>query len=95
MKSDVRTISGRILVSVHMFVCKDENVKFFNLQDYCMNYTNSRITRRREERDIPDYEGFICKEKLDTQICLGCSAHAHCTVFSGGSYLQRRLTLQP
>ena len=49
VKSDVRTISGRILFFVYMFASKDENVKFFNLQVYCMSYTNRKTTTRREE----------------------------------------------
>ena len=49
MKSDVRTISGEFFSFVHMFACKDENVKVFNLQVYCTSYTNKKITRRIEE----------------------------------------------
>ena len=49
MESDVRTISGRLLFFAHMFACKDENVKFFNLHVYCMSYTNRKTTRKREE----------------------------------------------
>ena len=36
VKSDVRTISGDLFF-VYMFACKDEHVKFFNLQVYCMS----------------------------------------------------------
>ena len=50
MESDVRTISGGGgYLFVHMFACKDENVKSLNLQIYCMIYTNRKTTRRREE----------------------------------------------
>ena len=50
MKSDGRTISGRnFWFFVHMFAFKDENVKFFNLQVYCMSYTDRKTWRRREE----------------------------------------------
>ena len=38
MKSDVKTISGGTFVFVHMFACKDENVKFFNFEVYCASY---------------------------------------------------------
>ena len=37
MKSDVRTISGRTFVFVHIFVCKGQNVNFFNLEVDCVS----------------------------------------------------------
>ena len=55
VKSDVRTISGGIFVFVHMIAYKDENVKFFDFQVYCMSYTNRKTTRRREKRDISGF----------------------------------------
>ena len=49
VKGDIRTISGGFLFFVHMIACKDENVKYFDIQVYCMSYTNRKTTRRREE----------------------------------------------
>ena len=73
VKSDIRTISRVILFFfVDMFACKDENVKFFNLQVYFTCYTKERPREEEKNETFPDSEGFICKEKLDTQIWLDC-----------------------
>ena len=60
------------LCFVHMFACKDENIKGFNLQVYCMSYTNRKTTNDKKNETFPDSEVFICKERLDTQIWLDC-----------------------
>ena len=44
--------------SVHMFTCKDENIKFFSPLVHDLSY----ITKLQGE-------GFICKEILDIRIC--------------------------
>ena len=96
VKSDVRTISGRgFIFFVHMFACKDENVKFFNLQVYCMSYIIERPRENEKNETFPNSEVLICKEKLDTQIWLDCirACALHC--FPGGRYLKHQLTLQP
>ena len=39
-KIDDRTISGVFSFSVHIFACKDENVKFFSFKVLNLSYTN-------------------------------------------------------
>ena len=52
VKNDVRTISGGNFVFVHMFACKDENVKFFR---FTVRVTPIGRTREDEKNDIPGF----------------------------------------
>ena len=90
VKSDVRTISGGSMFFVHMFACRDENVRFFDLQVYCMKHHQK--TRRMSNSRFP--KCLSVKRNWTPKYGLIASARAHCTVFPGRSYLQHPLTLQ-
>ena len=98
MKSDVRTFSGGGGgggFSVHMFACKDENIRFFNLHVYCMGSQMGKPRKDVKNEPFPDFEGLICKEKLEIHIWLDCICTRALHCFPLGSYLQHPLALQP
>ena len=72
VKSDVRTISERIFVFVHMIAYKDENVKFSIFRFIVWVIPIERPREDEKNETFPDSEGFISKEKLHTQIWLDC-----------------------
>ena len=69
---------------VQMFACKDENVKFFNPQVYCMSYTTIMRRSREDEKNEIFPRILKClsvKRNWTPRSCLIASAHAHYTVF--------------
>ena len=74
-KSGARTISGGFLLSS---LCLFGKTEMSNLSIF-VSYTIERPREDEKNETFPDSEGFICKEKLDLQICIGWI----CTVFHG------------